>query len=90
MRRPRKIAPVVKKQSVSGELVFVDDPSRLYGLCDLQAILIPNFRVLVKRQKYFQTKGLIIVPMPRSTHVETSFFLVCPDKREARCLVEWV
>jgi len=38
----------VKKQSVSGELVFVDDPSRLYGLCDLQAILIPNFRVLVK------------------------------------------
>ena len=81
---------MVKKQSVSGERVFGDDPSRLYGLCDLQAILIPNSKVLVKRQKYFQTKGLIIVPMPRSTHVETSFFLVCPDTQEARCLVEWV
>ena len=90
MRRPQKIDPVVMKQSVSGERVFGDDPSRLYGLCDLQAILIPNFRVLFKGQKYFQTKGLIIVPMPRSTHVETSFFLVCPDTQEARCLVEWV
>ena len=81
---------MVKKQSVSGEQIFGDDPSRLYGLCDLQAILIPNFRALVKRQKYFKTKGLIIVPMPRPTHVETFFFLVCPDIREARCLVEWV
>ena len=81
---------MVKKQSVSGERVFGDDPSRLCGLCDLQATLIPNFRVLFKGQKYFQTKGLIIVPMPRSTHVETSFFLVCPDTQEARCLVEWV
>lgn len=81
---------MVKKQSVSGEKVFCDDPSRLYGLCDLQAILILNFRVLVEGQKYFQTKGLIIVPMPRSTHTETSFVLVCPDAREARCLVEWV
>ena len=90
MRHPRKTSPVVKKQSVSGEQVFGDGLSRLYGLCDLQAILIPNFRVLVKRQKYFQTKGLIIVPIPRSTHKETSFFLVCPDTREARCLIEWV
>ena len=90
MRRPRKTSPVVKKQSVSGERVFGDDPSRLYGLCDLQAILIPNFRVLVKRQKYFQTKGLSIVSMPRSTHVETSFFLICPDTREAWCLAELV
>jgi hypothetical protein len=81
---------VVKKQSVSGERVFGDDPSRLYGLCDLQAILIPNFRVLVKRQKYFQTKGLSIVSMLCSTHLETSFFLVCPDTREAWCLAELV
>jgi hypothetical protein len=58
---------VVKKQSVFGERVFGDDPLRLYGLCDLQAFLIPNVRVLVKGQKYFQPKGLIIVPMPRST-----------------------
>ena len=81
---------MVKKQSVFGKRIFGDDPSRLYGLCDLQAFLIPNFRVLVKGQKYFQTKGLIIVTMPRSTHVETSFFLACPDTREVQCLVEWV
>ena len=90
MRHPRKISPVVKKQSVFGERIFGDDPSRLYGLCDLQAILIPNFRVLVKGQKYFQTKGLIILPMPRSIHQEISVFLVCPDTGEARCLVDWV
>ena len=67
MRRPRKIDPVVTKQSVSGERVFGDDPLRLYGLYDLQAILIPNFKVSVKGQKYIQTKGLIIVQMSRFT-----------------------
>ena len=46
------------KQSVSGERVFGDDPSRLYGLYDLQAILIPNFTGLVK-SLYVGTRGPI-------------------------------
>jgi hypothetical protein len=49
---------VVKKQSVFGERIFGDDPSRLYGLCDLQAFLIPNFSyhpVWAKNPKVFFT-----------------------------------
>jgi hypothetical protein len=48
----------VKKQSVFGERIFGDDPSRLYGLCDLQAFLIPNFSyhpVWAKNPKVFFT-----------------------------------
>ena len=74
MRRLRKTDPVVKKQLVSGEQVFVDDPLRLCGLYGLQAILIPNIYVLVRDQKYVQMKGLIIATMPRFTHLETFFF----------------